>query len=242
MPMPSTSTLRHNHIVDLSDLVLVFFDARHPEVGTMHDTLDHLVSQTIVRPDSTSSCTFSIKSTPLPKGQSEDVVASWQRSGQAGLTAGRFYRIYDKDASVPIDDEALRARFETKRDEDLAEIYGRMQQVEVDRAYRIVGILEQTVHDITAKVIPKLQGLLEQWRRRVFWTDGIVFGAILAGALIWTLATGDWLGLSFTHPFWSALSVNRCGVGCSRRRYRGRVCPPDYPSISCQIGHCETPT
>jgi hypothetical protein len=24
-------------------------------------------------------------------------------------------------------------------------------------------------------------------------------------ALIWTLATGEWFGLSFTHPFWSAL-------------------------------------
>jgi hypothetical protein len=80
-----------------------------------------------------------------------------------------------------------------------------MQQVEVDRAYRIVGILEQTVHDITEKVVPKLQSMLEQWRRRVLWADGIVFGAILAGILIWTLATGEWLGLSFTHPFWSAL-------------------------------------
>jgi hypothetical protein len=87
----------------------------------------------------------------------------------------------------------------------MAEIYARMQQVEVDRAYRIVGILEQTVHDITEKVVPKLQSMLKQWRRRVLWTDGIVFGAILAGVLIWTLATGQWWGLSFTHPFWSTL-------------------------------------
>jgi hypothetical protein len=87
----------------------------------------------------------------------------------------------------------------------MAEIYARMQQVEVDRAYRIVGILEQTVHDITEKVVPKLQGMLEQWRRRVLWADGIVFGAILAAILIWTLATGEWLGMSFMHPFWSAL-------------------------------------
>jgi hypothetical protein len=87
----------------------------------------------------------------------------------------------------------------------MAEIYARMQQVEVDRAYRIVGILEQTVHDITEKVVPKLRGMLEQWRRRVLWTDGIVFGAILAAVLVWTLATGTWWGLSFTHPFWSTL-------------------------------------
>ncbi len=45
-----TSTLRiTDHIIDLSDLVLVFFDARHPEPGAMRDTLDHLVSNTIKR-------------------------------------------------------------------------------------------------------------------------------------------------------------------------------------------------
>jgi hypothetical protein len=203
-----TSTLRiTNHIVDLSDLVLVFFDARHPEVGTMHDTLEHLVSQTIVRPDSNKFLYILNQIDATAKEDNpEDVVASWQRAlAQAGLTAGRFYRTYDKEAAIPIDDEALRARFETKRDEDTAEIYARMQQVEVDRAYRIVGILEQTVHDITEKVVPKLQSMLKQWRRRVLWTDGIVFGAMLAGVLIWTLATGQWWGLSFTHPFWSTL-------------------------------------
>jgi len=203
-----TSTLRiTNHIIDLSDLVLVFFDARHPEVGTMHDTLDHLVSQTIVRPDSNKFLYIlnQIDATAR-EDNPEDVVASWQRAlAQAGLTAGRFYRIYDKDAAIPIDEEALRARFESKRDEDMAEIYARMAQVEVDRAYRIVAILEQTVHNITGQLIPKLHTMLAQWRRRVLWSDGLLFGAIIAGGLIWTLATGAWDGLSFTHPFWSQL-------------------------------------
>src|SRR5690606_4650028 len=36
-----TETLRiTNYIIDLSDLVLVFFDARHPEPGAMRDTLE----------------------------------------------------------------------------------------------------------------------------------------------------------------------------------------------------------
>jgi hypothetical protein len=203
-----TSTLRiTNHIVDLADLVLVFFDARHPEAGTMHDTLEHLVAQTIVRPDSSKFLYILNQIDATAKEDNpEDVVASWQRAlAQAGLTAGRFYRVYDREASVPIEDEALRVRFEAKRDEDMAEIHARMQQVEVDRAYRIVAILEQTVHDITGKIVPKLQTMLEQWRRRVIWGDVIFFGAIFAGVLIWTLSTGEWSGASFTHPFWSAL-------------------------------------
>ncbi|MGD9262656.1 MAG: dynamin family protein, partial [Desulfobacterales bacterium] len=48
-----TSTLRiTDHIIDLSDLVLVFFDARHPETGSMRDTLEHLVKATVNRRDS----------------------------------------------------------------------------------------------------------------------------------------------------------------------------------------------
>lgn len=203
-----TSTLRiTNHIVDLADLVLVFFDARHPEAGTMHDTLEHLVSRTIIRPDSNKFLYIlnQIDATAR-EDNPEDVVASWQRAlAQAGLTAGRFYRIYNKDAAVPIEDAALRLRFETKRDEDMAEILARMQQVEVDRAYRIIAILEQTVHDITNQVIPRLQHLLEQWRRRVLWTDGLLFGGLFIAVLVWTLSTGEWSGLSFTHPFWAGL-------------------------------------
>ena len=207
-----TSTLRiTNHIIDLSDLVLVFFDARHPEGGTMHDTLDHLVSQTIVRPDSSKFLYIlnQIDATAR-EDNPEDVVASWQRAlAQAGLTAGRFYRIYDKDAATPIEDEALRARFETKRDEDMAEIYARMAQVEVDRAYRIIAILEQTVHDMTDKLIPKLHTMVAQWRRRVLWSNGLLFGAIIAGVLIWTLATDAW---SFwtqlvSDPVWSWIAL-----------------------------------
>ncbi len=49
-----TSTLViTDHIMDLSDLVLVFFDARHPEPGAMRDTLKHLVADTVSRFDAT---------------------------------------------------------------------------------------------------------------------------------------------------------------------------------------------
>ena len=35
-----------SHIINMSDLVLIFFDARHPEPGAMRDTLEHLVGAT----------------------------------------------------------------------------------------------------------------------------------------------------------------------------------------------------
>ncbi len=203
-----TATLRiTDHIVDLSDLVLVFFDARHPEPGTMHDTLEHLVAQTINRPDS-SKFLYILNQidTTAREDNPEDVIASWQRAlAQKGLTAGRFYRIYNPDAAVPIEDERLRRRFESKRDVDLSDIHERMQQVEVDRAYRVIAVLEQAARDIEHQLVPRLQTLIAQWRRKVLWLDGIAFVAVAVSIAAWTLWTGQWTGFRFSHPFWQWL-------------------------------------
>ena len=179
-----TSTLRiTDHIMDLSDLVLVFFDARHPEPGAMRDTLDHLVSNTVNRPDSGKFLYILNQiDTTAREDNPEEVVAAWQRAlGERGLTAGRFYTIYNPDSAVPIDDPALRRRFESKRDNDLGEIHSRMQQVEVERAYRIVGTLEKTARDIEQKIVPALNEAIARWRKRTLITDGI--GLVLLFAL-----------------------------------------------------------
>ncbi len=203
-----TSILRiTDHIIDLSDLVLVFFDARHPEAGTMRDTLDHLVGQTISRPDSSKFLyVLNQIDTTAREDNPEDVIASWQRAlAQKGLTAGRFYRIYNPDAAVAIEDDTLRQRFEAKRDVDMKEIHDRMEQVGIDRAYRVVGALEQTARDIQDLFVPKLEALLAEWRSGTLRLDAVVFG--LLGVLVggWTLWTGEWDGLSFSHPAWAAL-------------------------------------
>ena len=110
-----TSTLRiTDHIIDLSDLVLVFFDARHPESGSMPDTLKHLVGETINRRDANKFLYILNQiDTAAREDNPEEVVAAWQRAiGERGLTAGRFFTVYNAEASNPIPDEALRNRFE----------------------------------------------------------------------------------------------------------------------------------
>lgn len=210
-----TSTLRiTDHMMDLSDLVLVFFDARHPEPGAMRDTLDHLVSATIKRPDSGKFLyILNQLDTTAREDNPEDVVAAWQRAlGERGLTAGRFYTVYSPAAAVPIADEARRRRFESKRDADLSEIHQRIRQVEVERAYRIIGVLEKTARDIGEKTVPLLTRALGFWRRRVIVGDAIVFGILLALLLGLSLQLGWWQGLSFQPP-WAGATVGPIGVG-----------------------------
>ncbi|MCP5443508.1 MAG: dynamin family protein [Chromatiaceae bacterium] len=199
-----TSTLRiTDHIIGLSDLVLVLFDARHPEPGAMKDTLDHLVTNTINRPDSGKFLYIlnQIDATAR-EDNPEEVVAAWQRAmGDRGLTAGRFFTIYSPDQTLPIDDEKLKERFERKRDADLEEIHTRMKEVEVERAYRIVGSLEKTSRDIEEKAVPVLTESLQQWKKRVIWGDGIIFGLIAILFLYFSSEMGYWQGFSFSPPW-----------------------------------------
>lgn len=205
-----TSTLKiTDHIIDLSDLVLVFFDARHPEPGAMRDTLDHLVSRTINRADSGKFLyILNQLDTTAREDNPEEVVAAWQRAiGERGLTAGRFYTIYNDEAANPIPDEALRRRFEGKRDADLAEIHERMEQVEIERAYRIVGSLDKTARSFGDKIVPALNGLIARWRKRTLIGDGVALALILGLFFGLTSHFGQWQGMRLEAGWWNALSA-----------------------------------
>jgi hypothetical protein len=191
-----SATLRlTNHIVDLSDLVLVFFDARHPEPGAMSDTLAHLVRGTVDRSDS-SKFLYILNQidTAAREDNPEEVFGAWQRAlAREGLTAGRFYSIYDPDAAVPIADPALRRRFEWKRDQDHNDILARIEQVTVERAYRIVGALEKRAREIEEEHVPRLRQLIGRWRQRVLRIEGGVLLALAVVLVGLDLAGVEWL-------------------------------------------------
>jgi GTPase SAR1 family protein len=199
-----TSTLQiTDHIIDLSDLVLVFFDARHPETGSMQDTLQHMVSQTINRSDS-NKFLYILNQIDMTAAENntEEVFAAWQRAlAQYGLTAGCCYAIYVPEVATHIENPEVRSRLESKRDMYLRFIYDRIEQVGVERAYRIAGILESTTRMLKQEVVPRVQQFIFSWRRLVLWADAIILGALLAVFLIITIYGGFWNGLSFRLPF-----------------------------------------
>jgi len=201
-----TATLRlTDHIIDLSDLVLVFFDARHPEPGAMRDTLSHLVGETIKRPDATKFVyILNQMDTTAREDNPEAVVGAWQRAlAQEGLTAGRFYTIYNPDVAVPIPDAALRSRYESKRDHDLGEIHARIQRVGVERAYRITGSLEKIARDIEDQIIPELSKLLATWRRLILRGDVAIGMVLLAAGFL----LGGFFGLTVGSRWFPAVTL-----------------------------------
>ncbi|CAK0769332.1 Dynamin_N domain-containing protein [Azospirillaceae bacterium] len=179
------STLRvTDHILDLADLVLIFFDARRPEPGAMQDTLSHLVSKTVQRSD-TRKFLYVLNQidTSAREDNPEAVVGAWQRAiASAGLISGRFYGIYNRDVAPPIDDPIKRARYESKCSEDLAEIHARINEVEYGRGYRIVGILDGLAKELDGEIIPYLVKKISLWRRWVILCDALIL--IVMAALI----------------------------------------------------------
>lgn len=199
------STLRLvDHIVDISDLVLVFFDARHPEPGAMHDTLHLLVAKTVRRADARKFLYILNQiDTTAKEDNAEAVVGAWQRSvAQAGLVSGRFYGVYDKAAAGEIANSAVRARYEQKCDADLAEIHGRIAEVEVGRGYRIVGAVESIAKEIEGELIPLVDSALKRWRRAVLWGDAAWLA--LVGAVL--LGIGHLLGPENVGSLWRGLA------------------------------------
>ncbi|NOQ87322.1 MAG: dynamin family protein [Gammaproteobacteria bacterium] len=222
-----------DHIVDLSDLVLVFFDARHPEPGAMHDTLDHLVGNTINRSDSEKFLYILNQiDTAAQEDNPEAVVAAWQRALAAkGLTAGRFYSIYNEDVAVPIEDEAVRKRFERKCEQDKAAIFERIHQVEVERSYRIVGALQTISGDIENHVIPVVKTAMTKWLKMVLTLDAMAIGIFAVILLVLSNVFDSWALFSYDFTDANIMSSIKLGftvagflvVHFSARAFSARV-------------------
>jgi hypothetical protein len=206
-----TSTLRiTDHIINLSDLVLVFFDARHPETGSMRDTLQHLVKATVSRRDSNKFLYVLNQIDVTAKEDNlEEVFAAWKRAlSHYGLTAGTSYAIYNEDAAVPFENQEVRTRFEAKRNADFSAIHKRIEQVSVERAYRIVGMLEQTAHMLKQDIVTRLQRFKDAWRRKVLWLEGVILTVLLVAFFGVTLWGGLWDGFSLSLPLLDLLTRN----------------------------------
>lgn len=200
-----------DHIIDLSDLVLVLFDARHPEPGAMQDTLEHLVRGSQKRNDS-SKFLFILNQidTSAKEDNMEDIVAAWKKSlVQSGLSSGRFYVIFNEDLAVPVENKSVWDRYVSKRNNDYAEITKRMEDINIERVYRIIGSMESLSNQVEQQAVPQIQMAMKRWKKRVIITDLIIFTPLIIGLIVLSVIAGYWQGFAFSPPWLEALQQNK---------------------------------
>lgn len=204
-----------DHIMELSDLVLVFFDARHPEVGAMRDTLEHLVKGAQRRND-TNKFLFILNQidTAAREDNLEEIVSSWRSAlVQSGLTAGNFYIIYNERLAQKVEDERVWESYREKSQADYKRIMERIDGVNTERVYRIIGSLETMTNQIEQQAIPSLSAALEKWRSRVMLWDGIIMGSVVVSAIVLSVWLDYWNGLSFEPPWLAELQSAPWAMG-----------------------------
>ena len=204
------STLRlTKHIVRLSDLVLVFFDARHPESGAMQDTLTHLVEEHVDSMDSEKFIYILNQiDTSAADNNLEDIVASWRSSlAQKGLSAGKFYVYFNDEIAVPVENKDVWGSYKQKRDQDHKLIMGHLDELNTIRTYRIVGNLKLLANGIEGEAIPRLSEALDKWRLAVRVSD------ILLLALIAVFVLAVWMKTGFALVTWKLVALIAGAVG-----------------------------
>ena len=199
-----------DHIIELSDLVLVLFDARHPEPGAMQDTLEHLVRGSQRRNDN-SKFLFILNQidTSANDDNMEDIVGAWQKAlVQNGLSSGRFYVIFNEKLANPVENKVVWERYVNKRNTDYAEIMKRMDDIHIDRVYRIIGSMESLSNQLEQQVVPQIQAAKQRWKKRVILTDLAIFIPLIVGLLVLSVFLGYWQGLNFNPPWLDAVKAS----------------------------------
>lgn len=160
------------HILDISDLVLVFTDLFEATPILIKDTIVEIVEQ-----QDTNKFIFIIDHSEITidSNKSNEIIASWKRRlSDLGIHTGQFILLSNDTAS-------------------LSDLDKRLANIENDRSYRVLNSLEQSIRDINDVYIPEVEDHISTWKERVnvstliilgFISFLLVFGEITMGIVI----------------------------------------------------------
>lgn len=162
-----TAMLR-KHVIGISDLVLVFTDLFEVEPALVSETLNDIVQN-----QDSNKFIFVIDHSEinLDSFKAQEIAASWQRRlTEFGIYTGQFLVL--------------------SQNGDLSLIDQRLQNLNNDRSYRILGSLEKSIRDIDDVVFEEVESALDTWKERCNATTLIVLGFLIMLMLFAEIAMG----------------------------------------------------
>ncbi len=162
------------HILEMSDLVLVFTDLFDAPAELIKETITEIITQ-----QDSNKFIFIIDHSEisLDAQKTNEIIASWQRRlAELGIHTGQFIVLSDSPLSSGIS--------------SINEIDQRLVNIENDRSYRVLHTLEKNIRDINDLYLPEVEKHLVIWKERINMSTLVILGFIITLLLFAEISMG----------------------------------------------------
>ena len=162
------TNLLRKHVLDISDLVLVFTDLFEADIELVSDVVTSIAAQ-----QDSNKFVFVIDHSEitLDAHKSQEIAAAWQRRlTEFGIYTGQYIVLSYGGATTAIDQ--------------------RVNNLNNDRSYRILGHLEKSIRDIDDVVFQEVEEALDTWKERSNAAMLIIMAFIIMLVLFAEIAGG----------------------------------------------------
>ena len=164
----SVTALLRKHVLDNSDLVLVFTDLFEADVALISDTITEIVAQ-----QESNKFLFVIDHSEITLDplKSQEISASWQRRlAEFGIHTGQFFVLSQGGGTIDIDQ--------------------RINNLNNDRSYRILANLEKSIRDVEDVIQEEVESAITLWKERCNATTLIIVAFFIILLVFAEIATG----------------------------------------------------
>ena len=169
-PVTETSVMNllRKHVLDNSDLVLVFTDLFEADVALISDIVTEIVAQ-----QECNKFLFVIDHSEITLDllKSQEISAAWQRRlAEFGIHTGQFFVLSQGGGNLDIDQ--------------------RVNNLNNDRSYRILANLEKSIRDVEDVVLEEVESAITLWKERCNATTLIIIAFFIILLVFAEIASG----------------------------------------------------
>ncbi len=153
IPENPINSMLIKHIIESSDLVLVFTDVFGSSTPLLEEVIQHIETH-----QDTNKFVFLVDEpiVAINPAKANEVILSWQRKlADLNITTGQFI-------IAPNHQNGINPQSKV----DFSEIDQRLANVSLDRTYRILNSLEKNIRDIEEVIFPEVRKGITLWKER----------------------------------------------------------------------------
>lgn len=183
--------LLNEHVIELSDLALVFTSVFETESVTR----DKLI-ESIIQHQDTNKFIYIIDhlDIPLTAERNQASIVSWRKKlSELGINIGQFIVLANTMGLL--------------QNKALVDIDARLANIDTDRSYRVLNNLEQNIRDIDAVILPEVGSAIERWKERCIFSTLIVLGFFISLMLFAEVSTGGFMLEILLDPIMGPLTI-----------------------------------